>query len=149
MADESTQSIPIEAAPADVMAVIADFASYPQWAGSVKSATVVAVGTDGRAERVAFKIDAGAIRDEYELAYQWSGDARVSWVLVRGQMQKSQRGSYDLRAVGEQTEVTYNLAVDLAIPMLGMLKRKAEKVIMDTALKELKKRVEARAQEQH
>jgi len=68
---------------------------------------------------------------------------------VRGQMQKSQRGSYDLRAVGEQTEVTYNLAVDLAIPMLGMLKRKAEKVIMDTALKELKKRVEARAQEQH
>jgi hypothetical protein len=28
------------------------------------------------------------------------------------------------------------------MPMLGMLKRKAEKVIMDTALKELKKRVE-------
>jgi hypothetical protein len=27
--------------------------------------------------------------------------------------------------------------------MLGMLKRKAERVIMDTALKELKRRVEA------
>jgi len=39
--------------------------------------------------------------------------------------------------------VTYNLTVDLTIPMLGMLKRKAEKVIMDTALKELKKRVES------
>ncbi len=38
--------------------------------------------------------------------------------------------------------MTYQLAVDLAIPMLGMFKRKAEKVIMDTALKELKKRVE-------
>ena len=50
---------------------------------------------------------------------------------------------HTLRAVGDQTEVTYNLSVDLAIPMLGMLKRKAEKVIMDTALKELKKRVEA------
>lgn len=38
--------------------------------------------------------------------------------------------------------MTYYLAVDLMIPMLGMLKRKAERVIMDTALKELKKRVE-------
>ena len=41
--------------------------------------------------------------------------------------------------------MTYSLTVDLAIPMLGMLKRKAEKVIMDTALKELKKRVESGA----
>jgi ribosome-associated toxin RatA of RatAB toxin-antitoxin module len=142
MADESTQSITIEAAPAAVMAVIADFGAYPEWAGSVKSAVVTADGPNGRAERVKFKIDAGAIRDEYELSYQWNGDDNVAWTLVKGQMQKSQRGSYILRPVGDQTEVTYNLTVDLAIPMLGMLKRKAEKVIMDTALKELKKRVE-------
>jgi hypothetical protein len=33
--------------------------------------------------------------------------------------------------------------VDISIPMIGMFKRKAEKVIIDTALKDLKKRVEA------
>ena len=143
MADQSTQSITVEAAPAKVMAVIADFASYPQWAGSVKSAVVTAAGPDGRAKQVSFKIDAGAIRDEYELAYTWDGDRAVSWELVSGQMQKSQRGSYRLTAAGSGTEVTYTLAVDLAIPMLGMLKRKAEKVIMDTALKELKKQAES------
>jgi len=125
------------------MAVIADFDSYPQWAASVKSAVVTSDCADGRAERVAFKIDAGAIRDEYELAYVWNGDQKVSWTLVKGQMQKAQRGSYSLRPAGDGTEVTYNLTVDLTIPMLGMLKRKAEKVIMDTALKELKKRVES------
>ncbi|MDN5759612.1 MAG: cyclase, partial [Tomitella sp.] len=32
--------------------------------------------------------------------------------------------------------------VDLNIPMIGMLKRKAEKVIINTALGELKKQVE-------
>jgi hypothetical protein len=145
MADESTQSITINAEPAAVMAVIADFAEYPQWAASVKSCEVTATGADpgGRAERVAFKIDAGGIRDEYELAYEWHGDDSVSWSLVRGQMQKAQRGSYRLARTGTGTEVTYNLSVDLAIPMLGMLKRKAEKMIMDTALKELKKRVES------
>jgi ribosome-associated toxin RatA of RatAB toxin-antitoxin module len=124
------------------MVVIADFEAYPEWAGAMKSAEVTADGPDGRAWQVAFKIDAGALRDEYELAYTWTGDERVDWTLVKGQLQKAQRGSYSLQAVEDGTEVTYNLTVDLAIPMLGMLKRKAEKVIMDTALKELKKRVE-------
>jgi ribosome-associated toxin RatA of RatAB toxin-antitoxin module len=143
MADESTQSITIDASPAAVMAVIADFAAYPQWAASVKSCEVTEPGPDGRARQVAFKIDAGGIRDEYELAYSWQGDQQVNWTLVRGQMQKAQRGSYTLRSTDAGTDVTYNLSVDLAIPMLGMLKRKAEKMIMDTALKELKKRVES------
>jgi len=143
MADESTQSITIDATPAEVMAVIADFSAYPQWAASVKSCEVTVPGPDGRAKQVAFKIDAGGIRDEYELAYDWQDEERVSWTLVKGQMQKAQRGSYTLRSAGTGTDVTYNLSVDLAIPMLGMLKRKAEKMIMDTALKELKKRVES------
>ena len=143
MADQSTQSIMVAARPADVMAVIADFAAYPQWAGSVKRADVLEKGADGRASRVQFSIDAGILKDQYELAYTWSGDQRVEWDLVTGQMQKMQHGSYSLEPVGDGTEVTYSLAVDLAVPMLGMLKRKAERVVMDTALKELKRRVEA------
>ena len=142
MADQSTQSIVIEAPPAAIMAVIADFPAYPHWAASVKSAEVLSTGSDARAEQVRFVLDAGVVKDDYVLAYQWSGDDRVEWQLVRGQMQKSQHGSYVLIPRGGATEVTYQLAVDLSIPMLGMFKRKAEKVIMDTALKELKKRVE-------
>jgi ribosome-associated toxin RatA of RatAB toxin-antitoxin module len=147
MADQSTQSITIDAAPAAIMAVIADFAAYPEWAGSVKSAEVVEDGPGGRAKRVSFVLDAGVVKDQYELEYIWTGDQRVEWNLVKGQMQKMQHGTYSLRPLTPQrdsTEVTYSLTIDLAIPMLGMLKRKAERVIMDTALKELKKRVEAR-----
>lgn len=142
MADQSTQSIVIDAPPAAIMAVIADFPAYPQWAASVKAAEVLSTGPDGRPDQVRFSLDAGVVKDDYTLAYEWTGDERVDWTLVKGQMQKSQRGSYVLVPKGRSTEVTYALAVDLVMPMLGMLKRKAEKVIMDTALKELKKRVE-------
>lgn len=145
MPDESTQSIAIDADPADVMAVIADFPNYPQWAESVKSTEVRETGPDGRARRVAFVLDAGIVRDRYELAYTWDGDARVEWELVSGQMMKAQHGSYLISPDGAgRCRVTYSLSVDLAIPMLGLLKRKAERVVMDTALKELKKRVESR-----
>ncbi|HEY6748381.1 MAG TPA: SRPBCC family protein [Mycobacteriales bacterium] len=143
MADQSTQSIVIDAPPAAIMAVIGDFAAYPEWAGSVKKTEVLSTGPDGRPAQVKFMLDAGPIKDEYVLDYTWSGDERVDWNLVRANMQKSQQGSYVLVPRGGSTEVTYHLAVDLVIPMLGMLKRKAEKVIMDTALKELKKRVES------
>ncbi len=142
MADESTQSITIEAPPGAIMAVIADFDRYPEWAGSVQSAQVVEDGPDGRARRVAFTVDARVFRDEYELEYDWRDDEAVHWHLVAGQMQRAQQGSYTLHRSGAQTTVTYTLAVDLAMPMLGMLKRKAERVVMDTALRGLKRRVE-------
>lgn len=143
MAEQSTQSIVIDAPASAIMTVIADFPAYPQWAGSVKSCEVVEPGPNGRARQVHFVLDAGVVRDDYVLEYDWSGDDRVDWRLVSGQMQKSQNGSYVLEPDGASTKVTYHLAVDLSIPMLGMFKRKAEKVIMDTALKELKKRVES------
>jgi uncharacterized membrane protein len=142
MADQSTQSITVDAPAADVMAVIADFPSYPQWVAAAKKVEVVEDGDGGRARRVHFVLDAGAVKDDYVLDYTWDGDRKVSWTLVQGQMQKRQDGSYTLAEQDGRTEVTYSIAIDLSIPMLGMIKRKAEKVILDTALKELKKRVE-------
>ena len=143
MTEQSTQSIVIDADPASIMAVIADFDHYPAWAGSVKKAEVLESSPDGRARRVAFSLDAGVVRDEYELAYTWTGDTLVEWRLVAGQMMTAQQGSYALQPVDGSTNVTYSLTVELAIPMLGQLKRKAERIVMDTALKELKKRVES------
>jgi carbon monoxide dehydrogenase subunit G len=143
MPDQSTQSIHIDADPAAVMAVIADFDNYPVWTGSVKRAEVLETDRDGRAKRVAFSLDAGPVRDQYELSYIWTGDRSVQWTLVKGQMMRAQHGRYDLEPKGAGTHVTYWLSVDLIIPMLGLLKRKAERVIMDTALRELKKRVES------
>jgi hypothetical protein len=52
-------------------------------------------------------------------------------------------GTYRLTPNGSGTDVTYELSVDLIIPMIGLLKRKAERRLTDTALKDLKKRVEA------
>jgi carbon monoxide dehydrogenase subunit G len=143
MAEESTQSIEIAAPPAAVMAVIADFANYPVWAGSVKNAEVTDPGSGERARRVAFTLEAGPVRDQYELEYTWTGDELVEWVLVSGHMMREQHGRYELTPTPTGTHVTYFLSVDLAIPMLGMLKRKAQRVVMDTALNSLRKRVEA------
>src|SRR2546430_14311626 len=143
MADESTQSIVVDALPAAIMAVIADFPAYPEWANAVKKTEVLGTGDDGNAAQVRFTLDAGPFKDVYTLAYDWAADGlSVSWKLVKGQMQRAQEGSYRMSPDGERTTVTYTLSVQLVVPMIGLFRRKAEKVIMDTALKELKRRVE-------
>lgn len=143
MAEYTRSSITIDATPAEIMAVIADFPAYPDWTGEVKEIEVLATAETGRAEQVRLLLDAGAIRDEHVLAYTWAGDRKVSWTLVQSQMLKALDGSYTLAPLSSGgTEVTYQLAVDVKIPMLGMIKRKAEKVIIDRALAGLKKRVE-------
>jgi ribosome-associated toxin RatA of RatAB toxin-antitoxin module len=143
MADESTQSIVVEADADTIMGVIADFAAYPEWAGAVKQTEVLGVDADGQAEQVRFTIDAGMFKDTYTLAYEWAPDGlSVSWTLVKGQMQRAQRGRYLLAPEGDATKVTYTLSVELAVPMIGLFRRKAEKMIMDIALKDLKRRAE-------
>lgn len=140
--DRASSSIVINADKPAVMAVIADFEHYPEWSTAIKQVTIDETGADGRGTQATFTLDAGVIKDTYTLAYTWNGDDRVDWELVKGRAMKSQEGTYELRAANGGTEVTYHLAVELAVPMLGMFKRKAEKMIMDTALKGLKKRVE-------
>jgi hypothetical protein len=100
---------------------------------------------DGYPSQVRFVLDAGVIQDEYTLAYEYTEDiSRIEWHLVApSRIQKAQDGSYDIEENADGTStVTYTLAVELSIGMLGMFKRKAEKMIMDTALRELKRRVE-------
>jgi len=64
---------------------------------------------------------------------------------VEGKMLRALDGAYILREIGASTEVTYRLALDVSIPLIGMLKRKGEKILIDAALKGLKKRVESLA----
>jgi len=146
MADRTESTVNVAAPPADVLAAIADVESYPRWAAGVKEVEVLSTGAAGRPKQVRFVVDNGPIKDTYVLDYSWAvkrdGTGSVSWTLVEAEIIKSLDGAYEMASERGGTKVTYRLAVDVKIPMLGMLKRKAEKVIIDTALNDLKKRVE-------
>ena len=144
----TVSDIVIEAPPGDVMAVIARFEDYPDWATGMQDVRVLATDEQGRPLDVRFVVDSPPIRDTFTLRYDWRDERLVTWSLVPDEesMLSAMDGSYTLDAVaGGRTRVTYQLAVDLRLPLLGMLRRKAEKVIVDTALKGLKRRVESGA----
>lgn len=143
MADKTAQTIYIDADLRTVMDVIADIASYPEWVSEYTEAEVLEVDADGYPIVARLVLDAAVLRDTMVLEYDWPPDrTSVRWSLVSSTLLRALDGAYLLAPHGTGTDVTYELSVDLLMPMIGLLKRKAERRLTDTALKDLKKRVE-------
>jgi len=146
VAESTTSSIVIKGTPKQVMDVIADVGVYPEWTPGVSEVEVLSVFDDEhlRVAEARFVMDQAGIKDEHVYVYDWDGHDEVRWHLREpGRMVRELNGVYSTEAIDDETtEVSYSLHVDVAIPMLGMMRRKAEKVITDTALKGLKRRVE-------
>jgi ribosome-associated toxin RatA of RatAB toxin-antitoxin module len=144
VADSTAQTIYIDADPKTVMNVIADIGSYPQWVAEYKETEVLEADDEGYPKTARLVLDALPIKDTMVLSYDWPPDRKsVRWKLVSSSLLRSLNGAYRLSPKGSGTDVTYELTLDLLIPMIGLLKRKAERRLTDTALKDLKKRVEA------
>lgn len=145
MADKTAQTIYIEADPKTVMDVIADIGSDPEWVAEYKETEVLEVDVNGNPKKARLVLDAAVLKDTMVLEYVWPPDrTSVTWSLVSSSLLRSLNGAYRLSPKGSGTEVTYELSVDLVVPMIGLLKRKAERRLTDTALKDLKKRAEVR-----
>jgi len=144
MTETASERIRVEA-PADrCWDVAVDFESYPEWARDVKEIKILERDAEGRGSRVEYRVAALGKSIRYVLQYEYSGAPEsFSWKLVEGDMLRSLDGTYRFEAQGEATRVHYDLAVDLAMPIPGLVKRRAASLIMGTALKELKKQVEA------
>ena len=143
MADRTAETIHIDADPRTVMAVIDDIGSYPEWVSEYAETEVIEVDDQGYPTVARLVLDAAVLRDTMVLEYEWPADrTSVRWSLVSSTLLKALDGAYRLTERSGGTDVTYELSVDLTVPMIGLLKRKAERRLTETALKDLKRRVE-------
>ena len=142
VAELTQSSIVIAADPAEIMDIIADVETYPDWIPGIDAAVAHGADSDGRPEQATFTGNMGLVKDSYSVAYDWA-DVEVNWHLTAGEMLHDLTGRYTCTDLGDgTTEVEYALNVNLAIPVVGMLRRRGERVIIDSALKGLKRRAE-------
>jgi carbon monoxide dehydrogenase subunit G len=142
VAEQTEGSTEIEGTPQEIIEVIADFESYPEWAEGVRSAQVKERDEEGRGNRVAFEFAAMGFTASYTLAYEYREDG-VSWTTVEASgALRDLEGEYELEPLDGDTRVTYRLAVELAVSLPGFLKRRADRTAIRSALEGLKSRVE-------
>jgi uncharacterized membrane protein len=145
MTETANERIRVDA-PADrCYDVAVDFESYPEWVRDVKEAKIIERDAEGRGTRVEYRAAALGKSIRYVLEYDFSeAPSAFSWKFVEGDMLRRLDGTYRFEPESPtSTRVHYDLAVELAVPLPGLLKRRAAGIIMGSALKELKKHVES------
>ena len=144
MAESASQTITIAAAPDRVWAIATDFDRYPEWAKDVKDVIVRTRDDDGRPTEVEFRASALGRSTHYTLGYDYAQAPDVlKWRMLRGDIMRTIDGGYYFSATAEGgTEVRYDLAIELVVPLPGFVKRRAEVRILNS-VRELKIRAEA------
>jgi len=142
MAEQTSGEIEIKATPDEVLEVILDFDAYPTWANGVKKCEVTRKDSKGRPSEVYMEVGSMGFGSKQTLKYSYKATG-LSWASTKAEgAVKSIAGQYGLEETEEGTHVSYSTTMELAMPLPGMIKRQAERMIIDTALKGLKKQVE-------
>lgn len=141
MTEGTFSTLEIDASPEDLYDVAADVATYPEWASGVKEVEVLESDESGRVERARFVLDVGVKEIEYVLRYTHDRPKVLSWVAEDSSDLKALEGSYQFEQTNGATEVVYSLTVEPNFTFPGFLRRQAEKQIVTTALRGLRKRV--------
>jgi ribosome-associated toxin RatA of RatAB toxin-antitoxin module len=145
MVEGTVQRVEISAAPQHVYEVALDLEAYPEWADGVKSVVVTSEDEFGRPATADFVVEAMVKEISYTLEYDYGYDNGFAWSAIPNQDLKSLDGRYEFNEIESGCEVVYALKVDPAFIVPGFLRRQAEKQIVGTALRGLKKRAEESA----
>jgi uncharacterized membrane protein len=144
MSDISKSTVVIQATISQVSEVLLDLEKYPEWSDSISKVKVTERDELGRATGVTMSISAGAVKDEVSLTYNWDGaPQRVEFELEDANMLTKMDGSYSIKDLGDETEVTYELSVGVSMPIPQMMITKQEKLTIDQTLSQLKEHCEA------
>ncbi|MEY3009312.1 MAG: hypothetical protein RL464_977, partial [Actinomycetota bacterium] len=90
------------------------------------------------------KIEAGVLKDRATLNYDYSKFPNsISFSLDEADLMTEMNGVYLIEDNGDDTtKVTYQLGVQVSMPVPDMMRRKAEMATIDAALAQLKKKIE-------
>lgn len=140
MSELSKSVITIDAPVAEVQAALFALDKYLEWSAQIKSAEAITRDDQGRITKVKMSIDAGMMKDRVTLDYDWSSAPnKLTFTLDDADLLTGMDGAYTLKSIDEDTtEVTYELGVSLSMPIPAMMRQKAEKATIDTALAQLK-----------
>lgn len=143
MAQRATESIVVNAPPEVVYRVVTDFANYASWVSDLKRIEVLESDAAGRPLEVEFRAAAFGRSTTYALRYDYSrAPEQLSWTQTHGDLTETLQGQYRFESDARGTKVTYDLEVELLVPIPTFVKSRAAQRIQTQALRELKAQAE-------
>jgi coenzyme Q-binding protein COQ10 len=138
---QAQRSIVIDVPVEKVFDVISDFAKYAEFLPEVKKTEVK---SEGDAQLVTYTIDIKATKISYTLRHTSVKPGKLLWVFVKGDLMKSNDGSWTLKSLdgGARTEATYTIELKLGALVPGFIEKALAEQSLPALLDNFKKRAE-------
>lgn len=131
------------AAGADaIMAIVADFESYPQWNEEIKGCWVLARYDDGRPSQLRLDVVVLGQAGTFISAVYYPGENEIYTVLQQGDHFNKQEQKFSVVAVGPMSLLTVDLDVETKLPLPNPMVKKAIGDTLEYLADNLKARAE-------
>jgi ribosome-associated toxin RatA of RatAB toxin-antitoxin module len=131
------------AAPAEkIMAIVADFESYPEWNEEIKGCWVLAKYDDGRPSQLRLDVVVQGQSGTFITAVYYPAENQIYTVLQQGEFFEKQEQRFSVVPLGPTALLTVDFDVETKLPIPKSMVKKAIGDTLDYLAENLKTRAE-------
>ncbi|MDI3313030.1 MAG: SRPBCC family protein [Mycobacterium sp.] len=137
-----SKTVEVAADAASIMAIVADFESYPQWNEEVKGLWVLARYDDGRPSQLRIDTVVSGVEGTYIQAVYYPSPTQIQTVMQQGDLFTKQEQLFSVVEIGPTSLLTVDMDVEPAMAIPSPMVKKAINNALDYLADNLKKRAE-------
>jgi ribosome-associated toxin RatA of RatAB toxin-antitoxin module len=137
-----SKTVEVAASAESIMAIVADFESYPQWNEEIKGCWVLARYDDGRPSQLRLDVVVQGQSGTFISAVYYPGENQIYTLLQQGDHFDKQEQRFSVVAMGPTSLLTVDLDVETKLPIPAPMVKKAVSDTLDYLAANLKARAE-------
>jgi ribosome-associated toxin RatA of RatAB toxin-antitoxin module len=138
-----SKTVEVSASADSIMAIVADFESYPQWNEEVKGVWVLARYDDGRPSQLRLDAAVSGFDGTYIQAVYYPGENQIQTVMQQGELFSKQEQLFSVVAMGPSSLLTVDMDVETTMPVPKPMVKKMVNDALEHLAGNLKDRAEA------
>ncbi|KAA0074828.1 cyclase [Mycolicibacterium sp. P9-64] len=138
-----SKTVEVSASADSIIAIVADFESYPQWNEEVKGVWVLARYDDGRPSQLRLDAAVSGFDISYIQAVYYPGENQIQTVMQQGDLFSKQEQLFSVVAMGSTSLLTVDLDVETTMPVPALMVKKMVNDALEHLAGNLKSRAEA------
>jgi ribosome-associated toxin RatA of RatAB toxin-antitoxin module len=137
-----SKTVEVEASAESIMAIVADFESYPLWNEEIKGCWVLARYDDGRPSQLRLDVVVQGQASTFISAVYYPGENQIYTVLQQGDHFDKQEQKFSVVPIGATSLLTVDLDVETKLPLPKAMVKKLIGDTLDYLADNLKARAE-------
>ena len=138
-----SKTLEVNADAAEILRIVADFESYPQWNDEVRAVYILARYHDGRPSQLRIDTEIQGHSGTYIQAVYYPSPAQIQTVMQQGDLFSKQEQLFSVVGMGPLSLLTVDLDVETSFAVPAMMVKK----LVNDALEHLANNLKVRAEE--